>query len=125
MLGKNIAAADLVRKKKIEEDVIKENLSLYGLLQNQAVSLKKQLEGVEDTRLQEKSIFVNLVENFKESLSFLKEKIVQDRKKHEEDNEFYKRILSEKDSQYEKQIRTLVARYESAQKNAQSVPKEM
>lgn len=110
---KNLAAADLAKRRKIEEEAIKENLSLYSLLKTQISSLKKQVEEGENARIQEKSIFVNFVENFKQSLSQLKHKIAVDRKKYEDETEFYRRLLNEKDSLHEEEVKTIRNKYDS------------
>jgi len=111
--GKKLAISDLAKKKKIEEEVIKENLSFYGLLQTQIAFLQEQAEGVENARVQEKNIFVDFIENYKQVLEQLKQRISQDRNKYEDDIEFYRRLSEEKDLQHEDQIKKLKNKYEN------------
>ncbi len=107
-----MALGDLSKKKKIEEEVIKENLNFYGLLQNQIVTLKQQVEMGENSRVQEKANFVEFIENFKQILEQLRQRVSHDRRKYEEDIEFYKRLSEEKDLQHEEQIVKLKVKYE-------------
>jgi len=108
-----MAIADLNKKRKIEEEVVKENLKFYELLQSHAQSLKKQIEEDEAARVHEKSVFVDFIDNFKQTLEQLKIRIVQDKKKYEDETGFYKRLLEEKDKEHEDQIKTLKHRFEN------------